>query len=152
MQSITDVIEEFILSTMAQDDMVELSRNDLAKYFSCVPSQINYVLNTRFTLNKGYLIESARGGAGFVKVIRINQDKKEFLNYVLSLCNCPLNYTDCCQIIENLYSKKFITDREQMLIKRAISPKSVNNPLNMDNIIRTNILKEIIMELMKIEK
>ena len=75
MQSITDVIEEFILSTMAQDDMIELSRNDLAKYFSCVPSQINYVLNTRFTLNKGYLIESARGGAGFVKVIRINQDK-----------------------------------------------------------------------------
>ena len=152
MQSISDVIEDFILSTMAQDDMIELSRNDLAKYFSCVPSQINYVLNTRFTVNKGYLIESARGGAGFVKVIRVSHDKREILNYMLSLCESPLNYTDACQIVDNLKSKKFLNERETLLIKRAISPKSVNNPLNMDNIIRTNILKEIIMELMKFEK
>lgn len=151
MQSISDIIEDFILSTMAEDDVVELSRNELAKYFSCVPSQINYVLNTRFTVNKGYLIESARGGAGFVKVIRVQDKGKSYLNSLLELSSQPLNFNEGCQILDNMFSKQYVTERERILLKRAISPKSVNNPLNMDNIIRANILKEVIMELMKLE-
>ena len=150
MQSITDVIEEFILSAMAQDNAIELSRNELAKYFSCVPSQINYVLNTRFTLNKGYMIESARGGAGFVKVIKVEDNGKSYLKNLLEICCSPLNYNEGCQILENLCGRDWISARELNLLKRAISPKSVNNPLNMDNIIRANILKEVIMELIKL--
>lgn len=148
MQSISDVIEDFILSTMADDNMIELSRNDLAKYFSCVPSQINYVLNTRFTLGRGYLIESARGGAGFVKVIKVDNGE-DFLNNVLELCNSEVTARQGEQILDNLKSKKYLTDRENKLLKRAISTKSLNNPVNLDNIIRANILREVIIELMK---
>ncbi len=148
MQSISDVIEDFILSTMADDNMIELSRNDLAKYFSCVPSQINYVLNTRFTLGKGYLIESTRGGAGFVKVIKVDNGE-EYLNSLLELCNAEINQRTGEQILDNLTSKRYISNNENKLLKRAISTKSLNNPVNLDNIIRANILREVIIELMK---
>ena len=148
MPSISDVIEQFILSTMAEDEMIELSRNDLAKYFSCVPSQINYVLNTRFTVNRGYVIESARGGAGFVKVIKVNNGNN-YLKSILSICDEPLNYLKGCQVLENLQSNNYLTEKETALLKRAISAKSLNNPLNMEEILRSNILKEVIIEIMK---
>lgn len=149
MQSVSDVIEEFILSTLADEDAIEISRNDLAKYFSCVPSQINYVLNTRFTINKGYLIESARGGAGFVKVIRVETVGKNYLKNMLELCSKPMSLLDGNHIIDNLLNHDYLSQGESDLLKRVISAKSLNNPLNMDNIIRTNILKEVIIELMK---
>lgn len=148
MSSISDVIEQFILSTMAEDDVIELSRNDLAKYFACVPSQINYVLNTRFTVNRGYVIESVRGGAGFVKVIKVSTGNN-YLNTMLESCETPMNYLNGCQVLDNLSDKKYLTLGEANLLKRAISSKSLNNPLNMEEIIRANILKEVIIELMK---
>lgn len=149
MQSVSDIIEEFILSTLADDNVIELSRNDLAKYFSCVPSQINYVLNTRFTLNRGFVIESARGGAGFVKVIRVEADENKYLKNLLSFCSKPMSVSEGNQIIDNLTNHNYLTENENILLKRVISAKSLNNPVNMDNIIRTNILKEVIIELMK---
>lgn len=148
MSSISDVIEQFILSTMAEDDAVEISRNDLAKYFACVPSQINYVLNTRFTVNRGYVIESVRGGAGFVKVIKVNTDNN-YLNSLLEICSIPMNYLKGCQVLDNLCGKKLLTESEANLLKRAISSKSLNNPVNMEEMLRANILKEVIIELIK---
>lgn len=148
MSSISDVIEQFILSTMAEDDYVELSRNDLAKYFACVPSQINYVLNTRFTVNRGYIIESTRGGAGFVKVIKVDAGNN-YLNSLIEICAMPMNYLKGCQLLDNLKNKSYLTDNEVNLLKRAISSKSLNNPLNLEEMLRANILKEVIIELMK---
>ena len=148
MSSISDVIEQFILSTIAEDDAIELSRNDLAKYFACVPSQINYVLNTRFTVNRGYVIESVRGGAGFVKVIKVSAGNN-YLNSLLEIANMPMNYLKGCQVLDNLTNKKYLTENESNLLKRAISSKSLNNPLNLEEMLRANILKEVIIELMK---
>ena len=85
-KSISDIIEEFIKSSLDDDDFIELSRNDLAKFFSCVPSQINYVLNTRFTLNRGFVVESQRGGNGYIKLVKITDNNNNFLkNYCLSV-------------------------------------------------------------------
>lgn len=148
MSSITDVIEQFILTTMAEDDMIELSRNDLAKYFACVPSQINYVLNTRFTLNRGFVIESSRGGAGCIKVIKV-ADGNNYLRSMLTICSSPMNFVSGCQILDNLASKQYISNHEANLLKRAISSKSLNNPVNMEEMLRANILKEVIIEIMK---
>jgi len=100
-------------------------------------------------LNKGYLIESARGGAGYVKVIKVQDSGKNYLKTLLEFTESPLSFNEGSSILENICSKNFLTLRETNLLKRAISPKAVNNPLNMDNIIRANILKEVIMELLK---
>ncbi len=76
MANLSDEIEQFILSIFTDDDRLKLSRNDLAHYFSVAPSQINYVLSTRFNLDKGYVIESRRGGGGFITIVRINENKR----------------------------------------------------------------------------
>ena len=148
MASRSDIIEQFILKTLAQDSFIELSRNDLAKFFACAPSQINYVLNTRFTLNNGYVIESVRGGAGFIKVTRLANDNTNLQN-IINLCSQPLSELDGMQILDNLTSRKLITGSENQMLKRAISTKALNNPLNMEEMLRANILKEIIIEIMK---
>lgn len=148
MASRSDIIEQFILNTLAEAPFIELSRNDLAKFFDCAPSQINYVLNTRFTLNDGYVIESVRGGAGFIKVIRVNNDEQNLQN-LLNVCDRPLNIIEGNQILDNLVSNELISMGENNLLKRAISTKALNNPLNMEEMLRANILKEIIIEVMK---
>ena len=137
------------ISDVDDDDFIELSRNDLAKFFSCVPSQINYVLNTRFTVNRGFVVESQRGGGGYIKVLRVQDNNTNFLNNVLNLCNQPINYTQACQIIQNMLDKNILTEQESRLIKSAVSVRALNNPINIDNVLRANILKQVIIELMK---
>lgn len=148
MASRSDIIEQFILKTLSSEPFIELSRNDLAKFFACAPSQINYVLNTRFTVNNGYVIESVRGGAGFIKVTRLANNQANMQN-LLNLCSDPLTEVDGNQILDNLHSRKLLSLAENQVLKRAISTKALNNPLNMEDTIRANVLKEIIIEIMK---
>ena len=148
MASRSDIIEQFILNTLSSEPFIELSRNDLAKFFACAPSQINYVLNTRFTVNNGYVIESVRGGAGFIKVTRLSNNQANMQN-LLNLCSQPLSEINGFQILDNLCSRKLLALGEGQMLKRAISTKALNNPLNMEEILRANILKEIIIEIMK---
>lgn len=148
MASRSDIIEQFILNTLADESFIELSRNDLAKFFACAPSQINYVLNTRFTVNNGYVIESVRGGAGFIKVTRLANNHSNLMN-LINLCEGSLSEMDGWQMLDNLRERKMISPEESGTLKRAISTKALNNPLNMEDILRANILKEIIIEVMK---
>ena len=81
---LSDAIEQFIKTMLTQEAPVELKRNELAEYFNCAPSQINYVLATRFTPDHGYIIESRRGGGGYIHCIfRMAQDTSEHLLYLL---------------------------------------------------------------------
>lgn len=148
-RTVSDIIEEFIMSSLDDDDFIELSRNDLAKFFSCVPSQINYVLNTRFTVNRGFVVESQRGGGGFIKIMRVQDNDDNFLKNALNLCNQPLSVVEANQLIGHMLEKKLITNNESEIIKSAISVKALNNPINMDNVLRSNILKQVIINLMK---
>ena len=150
-KSISDIIEEFIMSSLDDDDFIELSRNDLAKFFSCVPSQINYVLNTRFTPNRGFTVESQRGGAGFIKVVRVSDTADNFLTLLLKRTEQPITSIEAEQILKNMVDKKIISEREKQLINSAISQKSLNNPINMDNKLRASILQQVIITLMKLK-
>ena len=81
---LSDAIEQFIKTMLTQEaPEVELKRNELAEYFNCAPSQINYVLATRFTPDHGYIIESRRGGGGYIRIFRMAQDTSEHLLYLL---------------------------------------------------------------------
>lgn len=149
MKSISDVIEQFIISSLDEDDFIELSRNDLAKFFSCVPSQINYVLNTRFTVGRGFVVESQRGGAGYIKVVRMQDNNNNFLKNALNLCMSPISVTQANQILDNMLTRKLITEREAEIIKASTSVKALNNPINIDNTLRANIMAQVIINFMK---
>ncbi|MBR6779213.1 MAG: CtsR family transcriptional regulator [Clostridia bacterium] len=148
-KTISDTIEEFIMASLDDDDFIELSRNDLAKFFSCVPSQINYVLNTRFTVNRGFVIESQRGGGGYIKIVRMQDNNNNFLTNALNMCTQPLSLTEGAQIINHMVERRLISEREAELIKSTISVKALNNPINIDNKLRSNILAQVIIKLMK---
>ena len=151
-KSISDIIEEFIMSSLDNDQFIELSRNDLAKFFSCVPSQINYVLNTRFTVNRGFVVESQRGGGGFIKVLRVQDTNSNFLKNALDVCANSVSYIEGNQLLEQMRTKNLISEREMILLRSAISPKSLNNPINMDNRLRANVLQQVIIETMKLQE
>ena len=150
-KTISDIIEEFIMTSLDDDGFIELSRNDLAKFFSCVPSQINYVLNTRFTVNRGFVVESQRGGGGYIKVQRVQDNNSNFLINALNLCSNPITEIQGNQLLVQMKDRKLLTEREVELLKSAISNKSLNNPINIDNRLRANILSQVIIETMKLK-
>lgn len=73
MRNISDIIENYLKKVleMSEDDLVEIKRSEIADKFQCVPSQINYVINTRFTIERGYIVESKRGGGGYIRIIKV---------------------------------------------------------------------------------
>src|SRR5699024_11311210 len=104
--SISDIIEAYLKEVLKSegDEMIEIKRNEMANHFECVPSQINYVINTRFTLERGYLIESKRGGGGYIIIIRIDhRDEYLLIDDILNKINpvdiININISDIISII-----------------------------------------------------
>ncbi len=147
MARISDIIAKFI-NDMIEDEKskeVIIQRNELADKFNCAPSQINYVLTTRFTTEKGYLIESRRGGGGYIIIKRIEYNSKEKqLEEINQSIGDSLTYNSAILLIEHLYDRKLITKREFEIIKRSINDRTLG--LSEDkNKLRAEMLKGIIM-------
>lgn len=152
MRNISDIIEEFLLQTLGEDSKLNISRNELASYFSCAPSQINYVLSTRFTPERGYVIESRRGGGGFITVIRLNEEPQDIYEDFLSRqLNQGLSYNKACQWIDRFESDNLITNSEAELLKTTISDKALVAPAVAKDGIRIGILKAVFLHLIKKE-
>ena len=82
--NLSDIIENYIMDEMRKQEEIELKRSEIAQKFNCVPSQINYVISTRFIPELGYYVESRRGGGGYIKICKINLDKSEHISELLS--------------------------------------------------------------------
>lgn len=152
MSNISDIIEQFILKQLEDESMLDLSRNELASFFNCAPSQINYVLSTRFTNPRGFLVESRRGGGGYIRLIRLNTDKNEYINSLIGdTLNDGVDYTTACQILDNLLMNEYITESEHGIILSCISNTALTNPLKLENKIRANILKNVLINIIREE-
>lgn len=150
MANISESIEQFIIATMGANDYVEISRNSLAEYFSCAPSQINYVLDTRFTVDRGYIKESRRGGGGFIKITKIKTtDTNAYLNgLVFESVGDELTEKRMLQILDKLVSDELITKKESLLIDIALSDDSLSMPFTIKDKIRAKAFKNILLKLM----
>lgn len=147
MARLSDIIENFIKELIENSDEneMQLQRNELANYFSCAPSQINYVLTTRFTMDKGYYIESKRGGGGCIVIKKIVFEHQQSLFDAISeKIGSSLTYDSGVQIIEGLLEVEVITSREANIMKAAINDRTLG-ALENKNKIRSDILKAIIM-------
>ncbi len=142
---ISDKIEQFIHELLKnEDDWLELKRNEMAQIFECVPSQINYVIQTRFNPEKGYMVESRRGGGGFIRIKKVCNDENvfELLNGMSSIGS-----GDAASMIKELYKNNKITAREADIMFSALSDKSLSKVDN-KNVVRSDILKSMILALL----
>lgn len=150
MANISDIIEQFLLETLGDNDSLNISRNELANYFACAPSQINYVLSTRFTPDKGYVIESRRGGGGYVTVVRLTKSNDETIDEILNRSiSDGISYNRAAQILERLINSGIISEREGRLIAAGITDKALIAPTVAKDGLRAGILKGVIYELLK---
>lgn len=150
MASISDIIEQFIKEIMGESHTVNISRNELAQYFECAPSQINYVLATRFSLDKGFVIESKRGGGGFISLVRVNPDREELIRSLLEYTLSEgVSAQRAAAIIDRLADNDIMTDKEGRLIKAAVSDKALAVPNTDKDALRAYIIRAVITELIK---
>ena len=154
MASISDIIEKFIKDLMEDSDTVQIQRNELASLFNCAPSQINYVLTTRFSREKGYEVQSKKGGGGYVKIDKVAKLNKEQVLYILhKKIDEEITYIQSKVIIKWLLDINLINNRESKIILCAIDDKSLNTPIRgLNDILRAKVLKNIIEELFNIEE
>ena len=146
MARLSDSIEEFIKSMMDDyDEMIELQRNELANYFQCAPSQINYVLATRFSPERGYLVESKRGGGGYIKLVRINLDKRDHLMSLLQekLGKGEITARDAASLIAGLKESGLIDEKQEKIMEAAVSDKAIRIPAAVKDRLRAGILREM---------
>jgi transcriptional regulator of stress and heat shock response len=147
---LSDIIEEFIkeLLSGSENDMLEIQRNELASQFGCAPSQINYVLMTRFTVDKGYYIESKRGGGGSIRITKASIDNNEyFRNLILGKIGRSITQNTAESYIDAFLEHKLITEREASIMKVVVNDKSINLPPQDRDFIRANILKSMMIVL-----
>lgn len=153
MARLSDMIEDFIKQMLLENELeaIEIQRNDLANHFKCVPSQINYVIDTRFSSDKGYYVESKRGGGGCIKIymIKYELDDNSYLNHILSSMSDSLSQHHANILIKNFYDKKVINSRETKLLEAITSDKVFGLiPQNERDRTRAAILKHAIASLM----
>jgi len=128
---LSDTIESFIKAMLQEDQPeVELKRNELAEYFHCAPSQINYVLATRFTPDHGYVTSSQRGGGGYIRIVRVRQSSVDHLSYLLNeRIGDSIDAQSAQVLCGQLAERKVVTVPEAQLMAAAVSPQALSGPV-----------------------
>ena len=149
MAGLSDSIEQFIKDLLDADNRIEVKRNELAQYFSCAPSQINYVLATRFSMDRGYLVESRRGGSGYVRIIRITNGETDLLDSLLTRIGSSIDEESAFAIAERLAELGILTYREACIVKAGLTMNALALPVSAKDVLRAGILKSQIVEIFK---
>lgn len=151
MASLSDIIENFIKQLITDTNgSIEIQRNELANHFNCVPSQINYVISTRFTTDRGYYVESRRGGGGHVKIKRINITRPgNYLMHIVSSMGTSISQQSAEVFINNFIDYNVISEREGLIMRAAVSDKVIGGiPMPDRDILRATQLKNMILSLL----
>lgn len=146
---ISDLIESFIIDSLGESAEIELKRNELANTLGCVPSQINYVISTRFTNERGYIVESKRGGGGYIRISKVEVPEGDIFMHIVNTIGQTIDAETICAILNNLISDMIISKETGRIIMAACSDSALGIIQNMQarNTIRANIFKKILMSL-----
>ncbi|QTH42199.1 CtsR family transcriptional regulator [Cohnella sp. LGH] len=151
MRNISDLIEHYLKQSLenSQAGAIEIQRSELADRFSCVPSQINYVISTRFTLEKGYYVESKRGGGGYIRIQRVSLPSVEAVQrHIRQTVGERIDQTTAEGLIYQLEEARFLTEREAHLLKAAVSRDALALKLPVRDEIRAKLLKAMLIALL----
>ena len=150
MAQLSDAIEHFIKELMEEDKQIEVKRNELAQHFGCAPSQINYVLATRFSVDHGYIIESRRGGGGYVRIVRMTQGANDnMLETLLKRVGTSIDEESANAIISCLHERKLITRREALLMRSAVAKNALQLPVSAKDVFRASVLRNLLAQVFR---
>ncbi len=156
MPNLTDCIEEYLkkLLALSSERYIEIRRRELAKKFTCVPSQINYVLERRFSLERGYLVESRRGGGGWIRVYRVEPvQARPWREVISSLNGIDFEPSRVRQLLKRMHDEKIISKREARLLETVLKDRIYDsNGLSRKKAreIQHGLLSEALEELLKV--
>lgn len=148
--AMSDRIEAFILELLKEDDdWLEIGRNELASVFNCVPSQINYVIATRFGPERGYMVESRRGGGGYLRIRRLTNSGESLLQDAVARIGDAVDFKSAVSIVNYLAAEGEIDEKSKGLILAAVSEKSIPQSVGAKrDSLRAGILKNMLAALM----
>ena len=148
---ISDLIAEFINESLAEadDGIAELQRSELANRFNCVPSQINYVISTRFSPERGYVVESRRGGGGYIRIRRVNADPTQLVMHTVNAIGDELDINTAAAFLSNLVGVGAMTERAAYVMLAAVSDQALKaaDPVMRDKL-RAGILKQMLIKML----
>lgn len=150
MKNISDVIEQYLkrIFDSTGGNILEIKRNEIADKFDCVPSQINYVINTRFTLEKGYVVESKRGGGGYIRIIKITlHESVDVLDQLIEIVNQQINQSNAESLIHRMYEEGIINRREAKMMLSIMNRNVISLHDEGRDYLRARLLKAMIMSL-----
>ena len=146
----SDLIASFILSAIedSANGFAELRRSALAEKFDCVPSQINYVISTRFSPERGYVVESRRGGGGYIRITRVRQSPREMVMHMVNSVGDSLDQQTAAAFVSNLYEAGLVDQRTARLMLAGISDRALRpvTPEGRDTV-RASIFKQLLVNL-----
>jgi transcriptional regulator CtsR len=150
MRNISDIIESYLkhVLELSAEDLVEIKRSEVADKFQCVPSQINYVINTRFTVERGYIVESKRGGGGYIRIMKVqSHDAAHLIDHLLSLLQDRISQSSAEDIIYRLVQEEIITKREAKIMLSVIDRSVLYIELPYRDELRSRMLKAMLTSL-----
>ncbi|EAE5458077.1 CtsR family transcriptional regulator [Listeria monocytogenes] len=149
MKNTSDIIEAYLKQVLESSEAVEIKRSEIADKFECVPSQINYVINTRFTMERGYIVESKRGGGGYIRIIKVKMnDKLQLLEAIISMVHDKkVSQSFSEDVILRLLEEEVITKKEARLMVAALDREVLILPLPDRDILRSRILEAMLVAL-----
>ena len=131
------------------DGTASVKRNDLAAQLGCVPSQVSYVISSRFTPERGYYTESRRGGGGYIRIVRVPMSRNQYLAHFFCAIGSAIREKEARAYVQNLAGGGIISDREASMIRAAVSQSALDNvPPDRREAVRADILRHILMTLM----
>ena len=144
----SDIIEEFIKDLFDdENEAIEIQRNELAEHFNCVPSQINYVISTRFKPSQGYYVESRRGGGGHITIKKVNNTKDDYIMHIINNIGQNLSSNEVDILISDFLSYNIIDKKEAKLLKVATSDNVLGLPKDIKDEVRARIFKNMLLNI-----
>lgn len=144
--NLSNAIAQMITEMLSEQSEIEIQRNVLAQDLGCVPSQINYVLSSRFTPERGYIVESRRGGKGCIRITRVSYDKNTLIMKVLGSIGQSVDERAVDAHLMNLLYNELISKRDAALISVATSDSTLRGlPTDVRDILRATIFKQMLL-------
>lgn len=148
--NVSDIIEFYLKRILSEShsEEIEIKRNELAELFQCVPSQINYVISTRFTIEKGYIVESKRGGGGYIRIRKVClEGESDYFVNCLEQIGQSIPQIPAEHLILRLLENQKMSMREALLMKRLISRETLQMPIPLRDQIRAKMMRMLVTTL-----